>query len=206
MISAKLIKYLEEKGFELEFPSYEPEEAIIKILKSNNERLELAIPLLLMEEINIDYLLKKLSKEEKNKLKEIIQITKIIEKENKLNILNDDLRKISIKKSKKELKTRKEYFEQHLLGFLKNKEQIEKNELERSISIRKQPNIITDLKILFSPKKIEIMEKIFNIKPLTKTELEYYYRSIAPILKALMNQNLKDYAEIILKTKKQREK
>ena len=53
MISAQLIKYLEQKGFSLDFPSYNQiEEPIIEILLENNQRLLLALPLLLQEKFN----------------------------------------------------------------------------------------------------------------------------------------------------------
>jgi len=65
MISAKLIKDLEKKGFRLDFPSYDSnEDRIIDILKEKNPRLYLAIPLLLQEEFSYDQIIKKLGKKE----------------------------------------------------------------------------------------------------------------------------------------------
>ena len=62
MISAKLIKDLEREGFSLEFPSYESnEERIMEILKENNQRLNLAIPLLLRHRFDYKKIINKLN-------------------------------------------------------------------------------------------------------------------------------------------------
>ena len=59
MASAKLIKSLEGKGFFLEFPEYEDiEEEIIEILKEDNFRILLSLPLLLNKEFNYKNLIK----------------------------------------------------------------------------------------------------------------------------------------------------
>ena len=61
MISAKLIKDLEREGFSLEFPSYESnEERILEILKENNPRLNLAMPLLLQYKFDYKEIINKL--------------------------------------------------------------------------------------------------------------------------------------------------
>ena len=53
MLSAKLIKALEKKGFYLEFPNYDSnEEIIIEILNENNPRINLSLPIFLNEELD----------------------------------------------------------------------------------------------------------------------------------------------------------
>ena len=53
MTNAKLIKALEKKGFELNFPSYDSnEDLIINILRERDARIDAAIPLCLKEEFN----------------------------------------------------------------------------------------------------------------------------------------------------------
>ncbi|MBU0930246.1 MAG: hypothetical protein KJ623_04200, partial [Nanoarchaeota archaeon] len=102
MISAKLIKNLEKKGFNLDFPGYSSnEEEIIEILKEKNERLYLAIPLLLQNEFDYKKIITKLDTKSIKKFNQIILISDkifIIE-----NINNNYLKKI-IKKFNIKLK------------------------------------------------------------------------------------------------------
>lgn len=55
---------------------------------------------------------------------------------------------------------------------------------------------------LFKPGKIRILNKIENSKPLTNTELMYYYRSIRPFILATQNVELQDYLRYIDSIKK----
>ena len=62
MIPAKLIKDLEKMGFQLDFPAYKTnEDRILDTLKTNNQRLFLAIPLILQSPFNYDIIINKLS-------------------------------------------------------------------------------------------------------------------------------------------------
>ncbi|MBU2560968.1 MAG: hypothetical protein KKD17_01630, partial [Nanoarchaeota archaeon] len=83
MISAKLIKDLEKKGFELDFPTFESNEnRIIEILAEKNERLYPAIPITLTEHFNYDLILQRLKLPERKKFDQIILIAdKIFRKE-----------------------------------------------------------------------------------------------------------------------------
>ena len=62
MISVKLIKDLEREGFSLDFPSYDSnEDRIIDILREDNQRLNLAIPLILRYEFDYKKIISKLN-------------------------------------------------------------------------------------------------------------------------------------------------
>lgn len=205
MISAKLIKNLEKEGFKLDFPSYSfNENRIIEILKENNERLNLAIPLLLQYEFNYKKIIRKISSTKIKKFHKIIIITNKIFKSEGIN--NDQIKK-TIKENKIKEKITKGEFEYYYDIFkesIKNKE-IKKEELiKEQIEIRGILNTNQALAKIFSPGKLRIMDKIFQHEPLTNTELKYYYRSIRPLILSILNENLQKYARIIESSKKYR--
>jgi len=100
MIPAKLIKDLEKMGFQLDFPAYKTnEDRLFEILKTNNQRLFLAIPLLLQNNFNYDQILNQLSSLKKDKALGLIkQFNKILGITNKIFILeslnNQDIQHI----------------------------------------------------------------------------------------------------------------
>ncbi|HIJ14096.1 TPA: hypothetical protein HA371_05105 [Candidatus Woesearchaeota archaeon] len=202
MASAKLIKSLERKGFILEFPEYGSlEEEIIEIIKTDNPRLALSLPLLLMEKFDYMKTCSRLNALEKKEFDKAILISeKIYKKENIPNTLNA-LIKINKIKSKFSSDEFNEFYtifkESHL-----NREQSEQKTIEKQSKLRLNLNLNKDLKTLFSPAKIRIMEKIFNHEKLTNTELKYYYKSISNINKATLNPQLENYLRIIETTKK----
>lgn len=202
MISAKLMNALEKKGFFLNFPVYSSnEEMIIEILMENNQRLESAIPLLLIE--NIDYaLFSKLTKECKMKLNKIIVATcKIFEKE---GLENKHLKEI-IKKNNLKIMISNEEYGYYLNSFkdarARLSENLETNFKER-INLRSTLNTNTALSLIFSDGKLRIMDKIFRHEPLSNTELKYYYRAIRPLSRSILNENLQNYLRIIESVKK----
>ena len=76
MISAKLIKSLENKGFSLEFPNYDSSEEIITdILRQDNYRLNLAIPLFLKDNIDYTEIILNLNANQKKEFDKIILIS-----------------------------------------------------------------------------------------------------------------------------------
>ena len=89
MIPAKLIKDLERIGFRLDFPTYKSnEDRIFGILKTNNQRLFLAIPLILQYNFNYDIIINKLSSLNKDESDRLIkQFNKIMIITNKIFIL-----------------------------------------------------------------------------------------------------------------------
>ncbi len=205
MISAKLMKELEKKGFELDFPGYDRnEEAIIEIIKENNPRLNLAIPLLLRENFDYKKIIEGLGKDLIKEFNRIITIA------DKLFILEGiDNRHLTemIKKNRIKEAIKEEEFRYHHGSFrdslMRAKE--EKEELlKEQIRIRGKLNLNKALSNIFSPGKIRIMEKIFNHERLTDTELKYYYRSIRPLDLAMLNDNLQRYILLIESTKKYR--
>lgn len=203
MISAKLIKDLEKKGFKLDFPSYiSNEDRIIDILKEKHERLYLAIPLLLQDKFDYKKIIKKLNKKEIKDFNKIVIIT------NKIFMLesidNDYIKKIinenNIKKKIKENEF--QYYYDPFRESIKDREEDEEEAIKEQIKIRNKLDINRALSEIYSPGKLRIMKKIFNHEKLTNTELKYYYRSIKPLILSILNENLQKYVRIIESTKK----
>lgn len=203
MISAKLIKSLESEGFSLEFPSYTSNEnRIIEILKSNNERLLLALPLLFQYTFDYKKIIKRLNRKEKNALNRLIGITHVIFKKEKISSPNlTSIIKLG-KFHQKIPPSEFEYYYDPFRSSLKQKEiKAEKNQTKQ-IELRETLNLNQALSQIYSPGKRKIMEKIFNHEQLTNTELKYYYRSIRPLILAILNESLQKYLRIIESTKK----
>lgn len=203
MIHAKLIKDLEKKGFELEFPSYASnEEEIIDILKTKNQRLYLAIPLLLQQKIDYKRITNKLNIKLKKEFNKIIIITDRIFKSEGID--NKHIKSVIDEyKIKSEIaKTELEYYRGSFKDAIKKTEKPEEKFFEEQVKIRGKLDTNKALSSIFSPGKLKIMEKIFNHEPLTNTELKYYYRSIRPLILSILNENLQKYVRIIESVKK----
>jgi len=203
MISAKLIKDLERKGFRLDFPSYSSnEERIIAILKEDNERLFLAIPLLLMEEFDYSAIIKKISKKLRTEFDKIIFISnKIFKKEGiDQSYLSKIIKKNEIKSKITDGEFR--YYYESFKTFISHKKEEEETIFKDEIKIRGILNTNKALANIFAPGKIRIMNKIFKHELLTNTELKYYYRSIRPLILSILNENLQKYVRIVESTKK----
>lgn len=198
MISAKLIKDLEREGFRLDFPSYDSnDDRIIEILKQDNERLNLAIPLLLQYEFDYKKITNKLNKKTKNNFNKIIIIAnKIFQSE---QIDNSYLKKIIWKnKIKEKISDDKfKYYRDSFKDSVNNTKKQEEQYFKEQIKIRGKLNLNKALSNIFSPAKLRIMESIFNHEQLTNTELKYYYRSIRPLILSILNENLQKYVRII---------
>lgn len=202
MPSAKLIKSLEKKGFLLEFPDYNSSEEIItEILKENNPRIILSLPLFLNEKFDYKKIASKLNKKEKKELnKAIILSEKIYNKER----IENELRSI-IKENKIKSKFSESEFNEYYDSFKENqldKSSKEQKIIEKQSKLRLNLDLNKSLQTLFSPAKIRIMGEIFNHEKLSNTELKYYYRSISNINKAVLNSALQDYLRIIEISKK----
>jgi len=205
MISAKLMKDLEKKGFELEFPGYDSNEnEIIEILKERNERLNLAIPLLLQDEFDYGKIIKRLDKELIRKFNNIIIISNKIFKLEGIDSKNiQDI----VKKNKIKERINKSEFEYYYGSFkdsMKSVKEIGEDILEEQINIRGKLSMNKSLSNIFAPGKMRIMNNIFNHEPLTNTELKYYYRSIRPLILSILNMELLKYVRIVEGTKKMR--
>ncbi|MEK6857447.1 MAG: hypothetical protein AABX39_02565, partial [Nanoarchaeota archaeon] len=203
MITAKLMKSLENEGFALEFPSYESnEERIAEIIKENDERLFLALPLLLRHEFNYEKIKKICSKDSLQKFNKILTIVnKIFAKEKIEGIyLKDIIKKYQIKQeiSKEEFN----YYHGSFLDFTKNREKENEDLLIKQIRLRGNLNLNQAISKIYSPGKMRIMDKIFNHETLTNTELKYYYKSIRPLILAILNENMQKYLRIIESVKK----
>jgi hypothetical protein len=202
MLSAKLIKALEKKGFFLEFPDYNSlEELIIDIIKENNKRLNLSLSLLLKEHIDYTRIRSNLDASRLKEFNKIILISKKIYNvegvsNNLIEIINKT--KINGKFSDSEFKEYYDSFKESVLSSLKE----EQKTIEKQSKLRLNLDFNKSLQILFSPAKIRIMKKIFNHEAITNTELKYYYRSISNINKAVLNLSLQDYLRIVEITRK----
>ena len=210
MIPAKLIKDLEKIGFQLDFPAYKTnEDRIFDTLKTNNQRLFLAIPLLLQYHFDYDIIINKLAslnKQEADRLTK--QFNKILIITNKIFILeslnNYDIQKTidiySIKEDTKDEEFRHYY--DSFKDFSRKTADIEDERFKENIKLRGKLNINKSLSEIFSPAKRRIMEKIFQHEELTNTELKYYYRGIRPLIHAILNESMGQYLRIIDSSKK----
>jgi len=200
--SAKLINSLEKMGFFLEFPEYDSlEEEIIEIIKGGNDRILLALPILLTNGFDYKKICSRLNKEEKKEFNKVILISeRIYQKEN----INNDLKRL-IKETKINGSFKNNEFGEFYNLFREAKLNVEKTRqktIEKQSKLRLNLDLNKDLQTLFSPAKIRIMEKIFNHEKLTNTELKYYYRAISNINKAVLNPSMQDYLRIIEISKK----
>lgn len=209
MISARLLKDLERFGFELDFPSYSSnEERIFEIFKENNQRLYLAIPLLLQHKIDYDLIIHKVSSLKKDASRLIKQFNKILIISKRIFMLEgldnrhiqDIITKYSIKEDISEDEFRHYY--NSFKDFFRRVATIREEDLKESVKIRSKLNINKSLSTIFSPAKLRIMEKIFNHDKLTNTELKYHYKSIKPLINAVLNENMQQYLRIIDSSKK----
>jgi len=203
MTSAKLIKSLEKKGFFLEFPSYASEEEIItEILKENNARINLSLPLFLDFSFDYKKIISSLNSSQKKDFNQIILISdKIYKKESIKNNLCRTIKNNKIKE--KFLDSEFNEFYSSFKESLFNQDRKEQKIIEKQSKLRLNLDLNKDIETLFSPAKIRIMKKIFNHETLTNTELKYYYRAISKINKAVLNPGLQDYLRIIEISKKE---
>ena len=205
MISAKLIKSLEQEGFSLEFPGYASNESrIIEIIKSNNERLLLALPLLFQHNFDYVRIIKRLNGKNRDIFDRLIFITREILKREKIKSPHLT---VIIKKQRIHQKIPAEELEYYYTSFKSSQKQKEiktKEDLNKQIDMRGTLNLNQALARIYSPGKRRIMDKIFNHETLTNTELKYYYRAIRPLSLAILNENMSKYLRIIESTKKYR--
>jgi len=206
MLNAKLIKALEKEGFYLEFPDYSSkEELIVDILKENNPRINISLPIFLKEEIDYKKIISKLNLIQKKELNKAILISeKIFAKEKLKNSLKEIIKENKLKSSF----SNNEFLE-YSNSFKESQNKLKDNEqktIEKQSKLRLNLDLNKSLAVIFSPAKIKIMEKIFNHEKLTNTELKYYYRSISSINKAVLNPNMQDYLRIIEISRKFAEK
>ena len=199
MISAKLMKDLERRGFSLDFPSYGSiEEEITEIMKEKNSRLYLALPILLME--RFDYSKIKLDRDSMGEFNKILLISnKIFESEGIDNShLREAANRILLKINKKDIG----YYHDSFKEYLKSREKSKEAALKEQITLRSKLNTNKALAEIFAPAKIRIMERIFRHEALTNTELKYYYRAIRPLIHAIANEDMRDYLKIVESVKK----
>lgn len=197
------MKSLEEEGFTLEFPRYESnEQRIIELIKEKNERLFLALPLLLRYASSYEEIRKHLTSQEIKILNKHIIIARSLFKDENIDFTY--IQKIIQQYNLSAPIKKKEYTYYHsaFTEALQKKKGTEQQILTTQIDLRTKLNLNKSLTILYSPAKRRIMEKIFNHELLTNTELKYYYRAIRPLIAAILNEQLQKYLRLIDSTKK----
>ncbi len=207
MIPPELLKELERRGFELSYPdTLSTEEKIIALLKEDNPRYFLALPLLMMGEFDYSSILKGIVSEKLEKtFNKIIRISWAIFRDE--GIPGDHLGKIidehklTLQEKDIPLQEMELYRNAFLEALHRLKEQGAKDK-EGTIRQRAKLNLNQSLSGIFSPAKRRIMEKIFNHEKLTNSELKYYYRAIRPLGEAILNENLQDYLRVVSSIKK----
>jgi hypothetical protein len=68
----------------------------------------------------------------------------------------------------------------------------------KQLELQRQSAFLEALSLLFTERQREVLFKVFNHKDLTKTEREYYSRTVKPRLKALRNPELQSFATTLL--------
>ena len=94
------------------------------------------------------------------------------------------------------------YYYSWFKDFSKKRGDIQEKGFKENIKIRSKLEINKSLSVIFSPAKLRIMEKIFQHDKLTNTELKYYYRSIRPLMHAILNEDMQQYLRIVDSLKK----
>jgi hypothetical protein len=85
-------------------------------------------------------------------------------------------------------------FRNYVLTTLSNNRQ----SIERQLADEREAVFLAALKQLFTARQTELLLKLLNKQPLSKTEREYYSRSVKPRLKALANPDLQALAATLL--------
>ena len=163
------------------------------------------MPLLFRYRFNYKDVINKLMKFNSKLIKDFKKIIIISSRIFELEGIDNRYLKGIIKENKIEEKIRKEEFQYYYDSFKEfTKKKTEENEsyLKEQINIRGKLNINKALSNIFSPGKLRIMDKIFNHKPLTNTELKYYYRAIKPLNLSILNEDMQKYVRIIESIKK----
>ena len=202
MADYELIEDLKKEGFILNYPKISSnDKKIISILKENDSRLNLAIPLLLDKPFSYKKIIDSVSKNTIPIFNKIILITYEIFKIEKINtsFLKKIIDKFKIK-NKFKINELDYFYEEFVLSRkLKKKFFLNKKEFESRESL----NILINLEKIFSPAKIRILKKIYQHEKLNPTEERYYYRSVKPLIEAMLNNPVKNFLEIVLKNKRQ---
>ena len=184
----KLEKKLADSGIRLFGTREGKENLVLEILKTKNERYLKQIPFLLYKyDSDINEILEKTK--EKDIFKEIIGIA------NEIFIKNGIAKRLQSPQELEE-KNRFDYneFEGEFLSQIQSPDFLidkERAAMERHLHY--------SLSMIFTRKEKEILEKILNSKPLSKTEYEYYIRKTKKKLESITN--IGDFARNVLAIK-----
>ena len=83
-------------------------------------------------------------------------------------------------------------------NYLSHKFKREQELTAHQVEQRKQAAFLKALNELFTAKQVDLLHKMLSKEPMTKTEKEYYSRTVKPRLKALANERLQSLAVALL--------
>lgn len=83
-------------------------------------------------------------------------------------------------------------------NYLSHKFTREQDLTKQQVELRNHTAFMKALNELFTSKQVELMNKMLNEEPMTKTEKEYYSRTVKPRLRALTNERLHSLAVALL--------
>ena len=210
----KLTNQLEYYGFNLEFPEYSSEEeSIIDILNCEQPRTYRIIPIIqLFNKINDKKIIESINLEQR-KIYKKYSVFFFDDDEKELfrkykeclekDIYDESLRKKIIGLTKKISDIDSQLIILDAINSMTNKYN---KSAERKLDILSRYNLKQSLDRLFSKGKQKIMTKLENREELTLSEYNYYSDGIKPILESIMNENLRQYCQLMLSLKKHKPK
>ena len=157
-----------------------------------------------MHSFNYQTIVSQILREEKRLFDEAILISEALyEKEHIEHTLGEVIRKNNLRAKFSEKQFEEFYSSFREARLARNRE--EQKSIEKQSRLRLNLDLNNSLRVLFSPAKIRILNKIFNHELLTNTELKYYYRAISNINKSVLNVSLQSYLRVIEMSKKHKE-
>lgn len=179
-----LEQQLSQAGYAL-LGTTEIEDLIITLLEQHNTRYLKAIPyLIFIHKPNIELILQKTKN--KKQFEEILSITKKIFQEEKIDRELPPIQNAKISPNYSEFK---QEFILQIHRFFPTKSLIDKEK------IYAERNQEFQLSLLFTPKEKELLKKLLQEKPFTKTEYEYYSRKTKKKLQAIIQ--LQEFAKTL---------
>ena len=218
MLNKELLENVSDLGYRLFAPEqkYDVNKLLADVVKTHDARLWEGFPVLLLnankrEEFNLESTLAYLaSNEEKASLGDILAMSLALYRHEGLGFLWADklyarLREVNKKKVERCYENLKKYSQVQFDGFSTNLQRLQRvleggfeqegEEVKAFVSKKEGYSLEYALSQLFSPKQKELFFKKLKGEKMTKTEKEYFSRSVKKKLLALSNSNLHDLAQ-----------